>query len=233
MFNPKLIYLLSILPITMFVFGCNDYPADSIDEQYAAAVSDAVFIAAEEINENLISITHDNDEIIWNNGMVLVVTFTKYPESYTPGETIETWWGETWVTVVPELQTFFENNVGDTDNYLLRTEQLLGLPQNTGYEWFAEMWVNPDDLFRPCPDSDITDSVCEVDFPADASAEYIDWFNNLILQSYFQEPNYPWTRLGYTYDWNTSTSEVGVSEFIIRQHSQVVVESLQRVDEYL
>ncbi len=92
--------------------------------------------------------------------------------------------------------------------------------------------IASDDLFRPCPDSEITDSVCEVDFPADASAEHINWFNDLILQSYFQEQDYPWTRLGYSYDWNIYTPEVGVSEFVIRKNSQVIVESLQRVDEY-
>ncbi len=217
----------------MFIYGCNNTSSDQVTDPYAAAVADAVIITADEINSDLIAITPDNDEIIWNEGRVLVVTFTKYPDSYPPGETIETWWGDTWVTVVPEIQTFFADNVGAIDNYVLRTEQLLGLPQNTGYEWFAEVWVNPDDLFRPCPDSEITDSVCEVDFPADASAEHINWFNDLILQSYFQEQDYPWTRLGYSYDWNIYTSEVGVSEFVIRKNSQVIVESLQRVDDYL
>ena len=34
---------------------------------------------------------------------------------------------------------------------------------------------------------------------------------------------FPWTRLGYTYDWGNSTSEIGLSEFVIKNNSQVTV----------
>ncbi|MBU6351343.1 MAG: hypothetical protein KGS73_14490 [Chloroflexi bacterium] len=35
---------------------------------------------------------------------------------------------------------------------------------------------------------------------------------------------YPWTRLGYTYDWSNSASEVGLSEFVVAAGSTVAVE---------
>jgi len=44
-----------------------------------------------------------------------------------------------------------------------------------------------------------------------------------VLESY-QVPNgYPWTRLGYTYDWNPNSPEVGLSEYIVRGGSTVTV----------
>ena len=43
---------------------------------------------------------------------------------------------------------------------------------------------------------------------------YKDWFDQNILWSYF-ESDYPWTRLGYTYDWSGGDSEYGLTEFLV------------------
>ena len=43
---------------------------------------------------------------------------------------------------------------------------------------------------------------------------YKEWFDANILWSYF-ESEYPWTRLGYTYDWSGETSEYGLTEFLL------------------
>jgi hypothetical protein len=43
---------------------------------------------------------------------------------------------------------------------------------------------------------------------------------------------YPWTQLGYTYDWGNPESEVGLSEFVIRKGSTVVIKSVSNLDEY-
>jgi len=224
----------SVLIIVIISSGCDTGgPALSLEQQYDNAVRDAVFAEAYEICGNLIVISEDNADLEWDSGMVLVVTFTRFPDSYSEGEIIETWWGDTWVTAVPELQIVYDSIAHSVDDPLLRIEQLLGLPMDTGSEWFVELWVNPDDLFRPCPDNEITDSACELSFPDDATGEHIDWFNNQIIESYYHEQQYPWTRLGYTYDWDDSTSEIGLSEFIIRQGAEVVVERVESYEEYL
>lgn len=45
---------------------------------------------------------------------------------------------------------------------------------------------------------------------------YPDWFANQTRYSYTADANpYPWTRLGYTYDWG-SGNHVGLSEFVVR-----------------
>lgn len=231
--------LFSLCAVLFVGFGCSDgdhsqSPADHNNaDLYNAAVADAVFADSDEIYPQLTAITADNTDLEWRDGRVLVVTFTRYPDSYPEGETIQAWWGETWVTVVPELSDFYAGVRLRVDDPLLRIEQVLGLPEGTGNTWFAEMWVYPSDLYRPCPDNEITDSVCELTFPDAATSEHQDWFNAQITKSYFQEHKFPWTRLGYTYDWGNPHSAIGLSEFIVKQDAEVVIEKVARYDDYL
>jgi len=206
--------------------GCDVQPDDCMLQIiYDRAVIDAVVAEEAEIVSDLVPIVTSNTDLRWNDGRVLVVTFTGYPESYPEGATITTWWGDTWVTVVPELKRFFHCAPVPAGAETLRVEQLLGMPAGTGNRWFAELWVLPEDLFRPCPDSEITDTVCVLDLPDNATDEHSDWYNSQILQSYFEDQTSPWTRLGYTYDWGCPVNETGLSEFVIRPDSDVVVES--------
>jgi len=210
-------------------------PPPTLDERYIAAVEDAMIAKESEVSSNLTPITRDNRNLIWQgegeNASVLVVAWTKYPNSYPVGQNVTTSWGYTWVTVVPEIQTFFKNNVPADSNYSLRTAQLLGLPASNPSTYFVELWVKPDQLFRPSPDNEITDTTASLTFPANVTAEYRDWFNSNIISSYYPL-KYPWTRLGYTYDWGDSTP-VGLSEFVIVQNATVTVKSVTSTVDYL
>jgi hypothetical protein len=59
-------------------------------------------------------------------------------------------------------------------------------------------------MFRPSPDAEIDDSVAELEFPAGTSQDHMTWITDRMATSY-GEGGYPWTRLGYTYDWNPDT----------------------------
>jgi len=147
---------------------------------------------------------------------------------------------ETWVTAVPELQTFCKQklqNVANLSDRNLRLEQLLGLPPNNGKTRFVEFWVNPQDLFRPSADSEVIDNIAFGEFTqlpdtVSTKPEYVQWFENLKSKSYNATGGYPWTRLGYTYDWGNPTSEVGLSEFVIRTGANIEVKSVQTNDKY-
>ena len=56
----------------------------------------------------------------------------------------------------------------------------------------------------------------------DVNEEYKAWFDANIISSYF-DGKYPWTRLGYTYDWADNGQEYGLSEFINQKDSDVTV----------
>ena len=93
------------------------------------------------------------------------------------------------------------------------------------------MWVNATDLFRPCPDAEINDTSCDVKFSDNVDLQHQNWINNLQLASY-GDRGYPWTRLGYTYDWGSLQGEVGASEFVVKKGAKVMIESVKNTVNY-
>jgi hypothetical protein len=57
------------------------------------------------------------------------------------------------------------------------------------------------------------------------------WFNTLKDTSCTAD-GYPWTRLGYAYDWGNPKSEVGLSEFVIKSNADVEVKGIYANEEY-
>lgn len=232
------IILLGFMLSCLFILSsCETWKinAKSDAEKYELAIQDAMIAEENEISNHLIAITDTNSYIIWNetcnDKKVLVVTWTKYPDSYPQDSTITNTWGEIWVTVVPEMEDWFLENYSSEKDYIYRTEELLGLPRDKGYTHFIEMWVNPDDLWRPSPDNEITDNSAELEIPVDIDSTYLAWYNENITYSY-TPPRYPWTRLGYTYDWGSLTSEIGLSEFIIKNNSEIIIQKVYDNESY-
>lgn len=239
--NSNLLLILTISLIAILSAGCvldddqDTSPSQVTDLElmYMTAIEDAMVAEEEEIYNQLTPITESDSQLQWINDTgdkyVLVVTWTKYPDSYPVGSNVSTWWGDTWVMVIPELKDFVDTNDIPDEELTLRLEQLIGLPYNDGNEHFVEIWVRPDDLFRPSPDPDITDTQAQLDFNENVSKEHIDWFNSLKNTTY---DSYPWTRLGYTYDWGDPDSDVGLSEYVIRNNSTVMVSSVSTTLDY-
>ena len=117
-------------------------------------------------------------------------------------------------------------------NFTLRADELLGLPPNCTDTYFVELWVQPQSLFRPTPNNEINDTVASLTFPSSATSGYKQWFDNYLITAYYPM-QYPWTRLGYTYDWGNTKTHVGLSEFVITQNSTVIVKSVTSTTEYL
>jgi hypothetical protein len=229
----------SLILLLILVPSCGTQP-EELQRAYLAAVQDAANPTSADISKNLWAIVPANDKLVWESepgsSRVLVVTWTSYT-GYNDkvGQDIQTT-REVWVTAVPEVKEFIHSRHVLPWDLTLRLEELLGVPPNSGKTTFVEFWVSPDDLFRPSPDPEITDQEAGLDFPR--STEYvtvddafIQWFNNLKNTSY-GEGGYPWTRLGYTYDWGDPFSQVGVSEFVIRTGASVGVYSTANSEEY-
>jgi hypothetical protein len=206
---------------------------------YRAAVRDAEVPEPEEISKALTAILPGDPKLLWQDGRVKVVTWLSYDtydnlagQSYTTGN----WY--TWVTVVPEIIAFFANHPTSRQCAPMRIAQLLGMPPGTRNSRFAELWVDPRDLFRPGADPEITDHEAEIDFPdtfnpfLTISPDYKVWFNDRVATTY-GEDGYPWTRLGYTYDWSPRSPETGLSEFVLRPHSTVIVGGVKSTQTYI
>ncbi len=200
-----------------------------LQRAYQRAVEDAYDAQPDEINHELWAITPDNPQLIWREEkgqkQVLMVTWTSwngYSDRVGQKMDLER---EIWVTAAPELQQFASQLDLSPTSLTLRLEQYLGLPPHNGKTKFVQMWVDPREIFRPCPDSEISDTRCELQFPQRVSRAHKDWLIDKMLTSY-GEPGYPLTRLGYTYDWGSLETEFGASEFLIRKGAQVEIESV-------
>ncbi|MEO0626842.1 MAG: hypothetical protein AAFY91_07615 [Bacteroidota bacterium] len=211
---------------------------------YSECIGDAAKAQIWEISNELTIISRDNDQLIWkeiNGADYLLVSSWKTDTTYYVNDS-ETGFYNTqsypiWVTVAPELQAVCQNNkFGRREGVDLRLKQLLGLPPNVEKNYFVEFWVQPKDLFRPCPDNEITDSSCQIGFPVGTEEDHINWINNLRLSSYYQvdwDQNYPWTQLGYTYDWNPrNKTHIGMSEFVIGPDVNIIVHQVHTTAAY-
>lgn len=170
-----------------------------------------------------------------------VVTLTDFP--YTLGVT-KPLPVEVWVTAVPEVQDACQRFKGDI---ALRLRQLLGLPPAQKFTHFVVLTVKQGDIFRPAVNPNPTttflcdcpiDWACGKGFSKDISQKELTWLANQMLGSYAisestQTRNgFPWTRLGYTYDWSPGSGKYGASEFVIWRGSVVTVEEIIPYETY-
>lgn len=152
-----------------------------------------------------------------------------------------------WVTAVPEVR---ERCQGFSADLEMRLRQLLGLPPDQEIIHFVVMDVRQGDIFRPAADPDPTTTLpcacpvtaeCGRSFPETATAEHKQWYVGQMLGRYFivegfsERPErfgYPWTRLGYTYDWKPGADKYGASEYVVREGATVRVTDIVPYQKY-
>lgn len=142
-----------------------------------------------------------------------------------------------WVSFSDEILDFCREF--SQDELILRMQQLQGLPPQLdrppeSWEFLIVEIDGPEDLFRPCADPDPTTSgPCGESFPEDASEAHQAWIAGQALFAWQIPVGYPWTRLGYTYNWNPDApSIVGTSEFVIPAGTEIEVVDLVTALDY-
>lgn len=187
--------------------------APTRQELWSAAVADAVFSEDDEVLE-LVCLTKDDPQVIWDEAgqRVLLLTWHDYDEPCQPGQAMPA--GEIWVTSLGEMEDWYRENCDGVTDWDLRFAQLLGMPEEAGCTRFTAFWARPEEVLRPAYVTDPTEQM-ENDYALVPEGDYKDWFDGNILWSYF-ESEYPWTRLGYTYDWSGGEREYGLTEFLLR-----------------
>lgn len=207
----------------------------------AQALADAEVAEPDEVVHDLIALVPERDDLVWEPGVdagaarVLLVAWTTW-DGYAEqvGQTVPL--GRTlWVSAAPEVHELCRASGLDGEDLDRRLEQYLGLRPDTAKTHFLELWVAPADTVRPCPDPEVTDTACEAtDQAADVvigTHDHRPWFDDLRARSYGPD-GYPWTRLGYTYDWSPDTPERGASEFLVPEGAMVTVVSYTPTHDY-
>lgn len=226
--------LIALFAIGAFLVleGCkkdNDMPAvTDLDQLYANSIADAMIAEESERIDTLWPLSKANDRLQWKtvNGKeyVLMATFMRFPSSYPEGDSITTTWGDAWLFIPEQMKRRIGGSFKAGSDTLLRICQLLGLPPVNSHTntHIAEIWVPIDSLQRPAGNPDISTTSASEVLISTVPPSYSNWFNNYIIYAYYHtltsatDFHYPWTRLGYTYDWAPGSREVGLSEYVLR-----------------
>ena len=210
-----------------------------LDAQYEAAIEAARDGSCEDIRP-LISIDENSDKVTWNvdkNKVLMVVAHTN-PAMFEDVLKV-TFDKETRVFSDKEMLEWFKANRKSVRNWPLRVRQLLGLPRGEELTHFTTVWVDPKDMVRPAyiPDIASAEMTCRFNEEDDSQLDSLgmwlrNWFDNTWAASY-KEHGYPWTRLGYTYDWGSKGDKYGLSEFLIMSGAEVQVQTTKEFKAYL
>lgn len=229
--------------------------SDAEKNAYWQAVNDARTPNAIKLKPHT-GISPDNPNQHWNHGLVSFVSWASNWQNYQDNQQRHfpiLFDRDVWVTVVPELQSFCSKYV-PTGGVTVgkRLIQLLGLSlgDDPSKREMVEFWVDPQFLFRPSFNPEITSHEAGLQFSASNpfllfQLSYYQWFSSQFDQSYKNNGQlitrdnknqkawaYPWTQLGYTYDWGDPSNHLGSSEFVIRRWSPVLVDKVQDTDSY-
>lgn len=174
---------------------------------------------------------------------VLVATLRRDPvTNVTPGQAFELS-SPRWVFIPRQLRNRCARvgcesmGPGRLD---LTLKQFLGVPPDANYSVANTFWVRPRDMFRPCRQPSIRAASCTRRAPGplpDINGVAIKAFlreqaayawrwprrwnpaTAVSCASAWPEParcyGFPWTRLGYAYDWAPNRNRVGLSEFVV------------------
>lgn len=180
--------------------------------------------------------------IIDEYGQVHVATLTGSHDDVKPDTVITSTGAGIWVTGVPEVQDICKTWTGDV---VMQLRQLLGLPPEAHETRMLTLRVKASDVFRPSPHGAITTTMpctqlhgaplpngCGNLFGPDATPEHYQWIAQQSFELHEIPDGYPWTHLGYTYNWTPGADRYGASEYVIRSGADVYVESVQTPQEY-
>lgn len=136
-----------------------------------------------------------------------------------------------------------------------RINELLGLPATPEPRRFVEISMDVDQpnnanlvdysnsshgqaIFRPCSDPNVKHSSCGFDFADDVNDAFKNWIYHKTRETFVEKHTdahsgrvingYPWTDLGYTYNWAPGQDKFGVEEFVIK--SGAVAEVVTQAD---
>lgn len=200
--------------------------------KYESAVKAAANLTSNDI-EPLVSIGPGADyaAMSGDNTQVILVAWHNDPDKYKDGQMVTLKDEVLWTYTDKEFVKWYNENFDKVTNWPLRLKQLLGKSPDFPGTHFTVFWAEVKDLYRPANIPDVASSMMSADFVGEFEAEdaekakwFKNWFDETKTKAYANEGGFPWTRLGYTYDWGrTDGGKYGLTEFIVRDGAQIDV----------
>ena len=228
--------------LSAVLLGCSTIPKEYSDTSvaYQAAIADAAVASPSKIAPLLALPAGPTVSVVsWISDRKTPCAGQSPPCEMSIGK------NPVWVTLAGEVQTQCRSWPLRSDALRRRLEQLLGLPMDPPLPYrmtkFMLLEVPREHLERPCLGVDETDPVhptCTLSAQPDTSLELRTFVGQQMVDSYVVDgpngPGYPYTRLGYTYDWSSTANpkRYGASEFIIAPGTTVKVIAVVPTDDY-
>lgn len=236
-----IVSVIFVIATAVVVWKCATAPTSasciSLGGDYQQAIFAAMSPSSAEVSQTLFKFDRPTVFVTW--------TKSKWISSFQPkGRNERPRAGaDIWVTDASSMkrfcQDFVRSHPGDADALNLRLNQRLGLPPDAVNDTFIEILAdpaNPGGMFRPCREAyaRLDGSTCGApkEFPKESevwgekpqtgrSAELKEWTLRKYYSSYASASPYPWTELGYTFDW--SHAEDGSGEFVRFGQTEFVI----------
>lgn len=236
----KPVYASFLLALSLVACSTIPAPPPDSDAAYRAAIGDAAVASPAKIMTlRPIPAGATVAVVSWVSQRKIPCAETALPCAVTLGD------DPVWVTLSGEVRAICQAWNLRGDALRRRLEQLLGLPMDPPPAYrmvaFAEYAVPRERLERPClgvVQSDPARPSCTLDAQPTTSAQLLEFVGQQMAQSYVVDnpkgPGYPYTRLGYTYDWASMAGpgHYGASEFIITPKSTVEATAVLATDDY-
>ena len=178
--------------------------------------------------------------------MVQVVSWVNRKPCDTPGCSFNVGERRMWVTLAGEVQDVCRRWGLQGDALRERLEQLLGLPPHTPPQWrkthMLTLQVPREALERPCLGETVDSGGAPRCTPRSAKTtrpELLQFVLNQMADVWVDSdpagPGYPFTRLGYTYDWHpqaAASGHYGASEFVLKAGTAVSLQAEATTDRF-
>ena len=228
--------------MALVLSACASAPRPALDSHaaYAAALADSAVASPAKVLPLRPLPTGDSVTMVsWVTDQRLPCAKDALPCDMTVGA------DRLWVTLGGEVQALCQGWGLRGDALRSRLEQLLGLPTNAPAAYrktqFVLLEIARERVERPClgvREDVAAQPVCTLDLQAGTSPEMRNFVGQQMAAAYVMDnpkgPGYPYTRLGYTYDWATNAlpSHYGASEFVVAPGTTAKAVRMLATDDY-
>ena len=214
----------------------------NLNAQYQRAVNDAKTISPLYLRDDLIII--DNKFLdkrlvttkIQNKEMVLVATFLK--KDYLPYWMIRDPFKldfDSFVTIPGEWEDKAEDFLKLDDAALHdRIIKKVGMHYLSENSHFVVFYADAEAMIRPAYNPDISSKMTYLGYSESATLNFKHWLDKKISDAYDKAPYFPFTRLGYTYDWGSKNPRKdGLTEFVVPKGTLIKVKNILSYQDFI
>lgn len=228
--------------VALLLSACASPPTPVQDQRaaYAAALSDSAVASPAEVVPLLPLPAGERVTMVsWVTDQRLPCAKDALPCDMTVGS------DRLWVTLQGEVQALCKRWNLKGDALRSRIEQLLGLPTNSPAQYqktqFVMLEILRERVERPClgvAEGAGGQPVCTIHVQPETTPEMRNFVGQQMASAYIADsptgPGYPYTRLGYTYDWAVDAlpSHYGASEFVVTPGSTAKAVGIIATDVY-